>query len=72
MNRPTNRQLILTGWWCFVASATFFIVSALRAGDLVALIGALFFMAANIAFLIPQYRPRLDEARWRDREDDRG
>lgn len=57
MIRATNRRLILTGWWCFVASALFFILSAARAGDALALTGSLFFMGANIAFLIPQYRP---------------
>jgi hypothetical protein len=54
--RPTNRQGTLAGWWLFVASAGCFMVSAFRAGDLVGLLGACAFMAANIAFLIPFYR----------------
>lgn len=58
MNRFSNRQLILTGWWCFVASASFFILASALAGDVINLLGSMFFMAANIAFLIPQYRPR--------------
>lgn len=52
----TDRQWALTGWWLFVACAVFFIASAWRAGDPLALIGSLFFMAANIAFLAPLYR----------------
>ncbi len=55
--RIRDRSFVLAGWWLFVASATLFIVSAWRAGDTIALLGALAFMAANISFLIPFYRP---------------
>lgn len=51
-----DRSFVLAGWWLFVASATLFIISAWRAGDMIALLGALAFMAANISFLIPFYR----------------
>lgn len=54
--RFSDRQLTLTGWWLFVTSAFFFIVSTLRAGDMIGLIGACAFMAANVSFLIPFYR----------------
>lgn len=54
--RLPDRAFVLTGWWLFVVSAGFFMVSAWRAGDVVALIGAMAFMAANISFLIPFYR----------------
>lgn len=54
--RLTNRQCTLLGWWLFVACAICFIVAAVRAGDPVALVGALLFMAANIAFMVPFYR----------------
>jgi hypothetical protein len=54
--RLTNRQCTLLGWWLFVACAVFFIAAAWRAGDPLALIGSLCFMAANIAFMVPFYR----------------
>jgi hypothetical protein len=65
--RLTNRQWTLCGWWLFVVSAFFFIVASLRAGDHVALIGAIAFMGANISFLIPFYRASSQEDR--DREE---
>jgi len=51
----TARGWTLLGWWLFVTSAAFFIASAVAAGDPLALAGACFFMAANVAFLIPFY-----------------
>ncbi|MGF1553146.1 MAG: hypothetical protein ACFBWO_11715 [Paracoccaceae bacterium] len=50
--------LVACGWWLFVTSAAFFVLAALRAGDLLATLGSLAFMAANVAFLIPHYRAR--------------
>jgi hypothetical protein len=52
----TDRQWTLTGWWLFVICAAFFIVASARSGDLIALLGSVAFMSANIAFLIPFYR----------------
>jgi predicted membrane channel-forming protein YqfA (hemolysin III family) len=49
---------IKLGWLLFVTSAIFFIIAAWRAGDMMALIGAVVFLAANIAFMIPIYRGR--------------
>ena len=46
---------IKLGWWLFVVSAFFFIWAAWRTGDGVALAGAIAFLAANIAFMIPVY-----------------
>ena len=54
--RLTNRQWTLTGWWLFVGCAAFFIAAAWRAGDMIALTGAVLFMAANFAFMVPFYR----------------
>ena len=54
--RIPDRTFVLIGWWLFVVCAAFFIVSSARSGDLIALIGSVAFMAANIAFLIPFYR----------------
>ena len=62
-----DRKFVLTGWWLFIVSASFFIIASLRAGDMIGLLGASAFMAANISFLIPFYRaPSEDE---RDREE---
>jgi protein-S-isoprenylcysteine O-methyltransferase Ste14 len=66
----TDRHFTLTGWWLFVASAALFIVSAWRAGDMVALAGALAFMAANISFLVPFYRPGAREGVARDKREE--
>ncbi|HUF86373.1 MAG TPA: cytochrome oxidase subunit III [Thermohalobaculum sp.] len=49
----SNRQCTRAGWWLFVACAVCFIVAAARAGDMAGLAGAVLFMAANIAFMIP-------------------
>ena len=47
---------ILAGWLLFIVSAMFFIVSALRSGDLLALAGGVFFLVACFAFLVPFVR----------------
>lgn len=47
---------ILAGWLLFIVSATFFIASALRSGDMLALNGGMFFLIACIAFLVPFVR----------------
>ncbi|MBX2854483.1 MAG: DUF687 domain-containing protein [Rhodobacteraceae bacterium] len=52
----SDRFYILLGWWLFVACAGFFLASAWRSGDLLALFGSALFMVANISFLIPMYR----------------
>jgi len=57
--RLTNRQWTLTGWWLFVVCAALFIVASWRSGDVIALLGSVAFMAANIAFLVPFYRSSL-------------
>ena len=54
--RLTDRQWTLTGWGLFVICAAFFIAASARSGDLIALLGSIAFMAANISFLIPFYR----------------
>jgi hypothetical protein len=43
----------LVGWLLFVVSAAFFMASSIRAGDLVGLLGGLFFLLACLAFLLP-------------------
>ena len=39
------------GWILFVISALFFIVSSIRAGDIVSLLGGVFFLLACVVFL---------------------
>ena len=40
------------GWGRCMVSAAVFIIAAWRAGDLVALVGAVAFLAANMAFIL--------------------
>ena len=51
-NRPTSSEkLELCGWLLFVVSAFFFTFASLRAGDVVGLLGGLFFLLACGVFL---------------------
>ncbi len=43
----------LSGWVLFIFSAFFFIATSVRAGDMLGLMGGLFFLIACFAFLIP-------------------
>ena len=43
----------LLGWLLFVVSATFFIAASIRAGDVIGLLGGIFFLLACVAFLVP-------------------
>lgn len=52
----TDRSWNLTGWWLFIVCAMLFILASARAGDILALVGSVAFMAANVAFLVPYYR----------------
>ncbi len=45
------RRYDLWGWLLFVVSALFFMVSSIRNGDIVGLIGGVFFLLACVAFL---------------------
>ena len=48
----------LLGWMLFVVSAAFFMASSIRAGDVVGLLGGVFFLLACVAFLVPYFGPR--------------
>lgn len=52
-----GRRFELWGWLLFVVSALFFIVSSVRAGDVVGLLGGVFFLLACIAFLAAYIDP---------------
>jgi len=58
MTDKTGHRFVLCGWGLFMVSALFFIWAALRAGDTLALMGAIFFLVACIAFMIPLFAPR--------------
>ena len=46
------------GCGLFVVSAAFFMASSIRAGDVVGLLGGVFFLLACFAFLAPYFGPR--------------
>ena len=46
----------LWGWILFIVCAFIFIVSSIRTGDVLMLIGSLFFLVACFLFLIPLLR----------------
>jgi hypothetical protein len=48
-----SMKWILAGWLLFIVSALFFIASAWRAGDMLALCGGVFFLIACFSFLVP-------------------
>ena len=47
-----DKDYDLWGWVLFVVSALFFIASSIRAGDVVGLLGGVFFLLACAAFLV--------------------
>ena len=58
----SERGLHLGGWVLFILSALFFIVSGLRTGDAVGVLGGVFFLIGCIAFLVPMLRQRPADA----------
>jgi hypothetical protein len=48
---PKVGRYDLWGWLLFVVSALFFMASSIRNGDIVGLIGGVFFLLACVAFL---------------------
>ncbi|MGB1250831.1 MAG: hypothetical protein ACPG8W_09485 [Candidatus Promineifilaceae bacterium] len=59
--RPSNDTLILWGWIFFIISSLFFVAVGIRAGDWLTTAGALFFLSANILFLIPVLREKKEK-----------
>ena len=55
-----DKRYDLWGWVLFTLSALFFIVSSLRNGDIVGLLGGVFFLLACVAFLAPYIGTRKD------------
>lgn len=64
MEHPTQdearkgRIFQLWGWALFMISALFFIIASVRSGDWLGLLGGLFFLLANIVFVIPVWKQR--------------
>ena len=54
-NKGRARKYQLWGWYLFLSSATFFVIASIRSGDVIGLLGGLFFFAACVVFLIPYY-----------------
>lgn len=48
-----DKRYDLWGWLLFTLSALFFIISSLRNGDMIGLLGGVFFLLACVAFLAP-------------------
>ncbi len=53
LDQRKEHRINLAGWWLFVISALLFIGASLRAGDMLGLLGALFFLVACFVFLLP-------------------
>jgi hypothetical protein len=51
-------------WVLFLFSAVFFVISALRSGDIPGLIGAVLFLLACIVFLLPYVTRAIASCRW--------
>jgi hypothetical protein len=55
-----GRRHELWGWILFTISALFFIVSSLRNGDIIGLLGGVFFLLACAAFLAAYFGTHRD------------
>jgi hypothetical protein len=53
MKPVIRKRFECAGWFLFIISAIFFIASAIISGDWLAGLGALFFLVANLVFLVP-------------------
>ena len=53
MSREHRHHWQLWGWILFIVSALFFIVTSLRAGDPLGLLGGVFFLVACFVFMVP-------------------
>ena len=49
----SEKKCQIWGWVLFIASALFYGASAIRSGDLLGILGSLFFLVACFVFLIP-------------------
>ena len=56
----SGKRYELWGWILFTVSALFFIASSLRNGDMVGLLGGVFFLLACVAFLVAYFGTHRD------------
>ena len=54
--KQLERKCQIWGWLLFIISAIFFIATSLKSGDMLGLLGGLFFLIACIVFLIPFFK----------------
>lgn len=67
MKKDGPESWTLLGWWLFVICAGCFIIASINSRDPFSLLGSVFFMAGNVAFLFPYYH-KGRERRGRDDE----
>lgn len=58
-SQKKSRKFELWGWLLFVVSALFFTLASLRTGDVIGLLGGIFFLLACLVFLVA-FRERDD------------
>jgi hypothetical protein len=46
------------GWWGYFLCASVYVLGALKTGDIIGLVGSLFFLLATLCFMVPHYRNR--------------
>ena len=56
MSARARRRFEFIGWITFVASAGFYLVAGLRAGDALSIMGSVLFFVACIFFLAPMLK----------------
>ena len=54
--KQLERKCQIWGWLLFIISAIFFIATSLRAGDMLGLLGGIFFLIACVIFLVPFFK----------------
>ncbi len=48
-----ERRVLIAGWLLFILSAIAFIASSLKSGDMLGLLGGIFFLLACFVFMVP-------------------
>jgi len=61
MRNRTKRRFETAGWVFFIISAVFYIWAAWRSGDLLSLLGGVFFFLACFVFLVPLHGHRVPD-----------
>ena len=62
MSQHTQHRFQLWGWILFIGSAIFFMITSIRSGDLLGLVGGTLFLVACFVFLAPLLAQRAAEA----------